>query len=147
MAEFTLRLAAESDSTVIRKLVHDSRINPMNLDWRKFIIAESPEGKVAGIGQVKLHGADLRELASIVVAPEYRGLGVARLIINHLLETHPKPVYLMCRSQLETFYKKFGFRALAVDEMPDYFRRLVVLARTFSFIQRNGNSLLVMIKE
>ena len=147
MAEFTLRMASESDSAVIRKLVHDARINPMNLDWRRFLIAESPEGKVAGIGQIKLHGTDLLELASIVVEPEYRGLGVARLIINHLLETHPKPVYLMCRSQLESFYKKFGFRVLAVDEMPDYFRRLAMFARTFSFIQRKDNSLLIMMME
>ena len=116
----------------------------MGLDWHRFVVAQSPEGAVAGIGQVKPHGRDVRELASIVVVREFRGLGISRLIINRLLEIHPMPVYLMCRSQLETFYVKFGFRALSLDEMPDYFRRMAVLAGFFSSLQKDGNSLAVM---
>ncbi len=56
----------------------------MGLDWRRFLVAVTPQGEMVGCGQIKPQG-DLRMLASIAVLPAWRGRGVARRIIERLL--------------------------------------------------------------
>jgi amino-acid N-acetyltransferase len=116
------------------------------LEWRRFVVACSPDGIVVGCGQVKPHRDGSRELASIVVAPAWRGNGVARLIIEHLIDTHPGPLYLTCRLRLEPFYKKFGFSSVDADEMTPYFRKLSRLARMVGFVGLGKERLLVMFR-
>jgi amino-acid N-acetyltransferase len=125
-------------------MVRAARINPTGLDWRRFLVAVAPDGKVVGCGQIKPHGDGSRELASIVVELEFRGKGVARLIIEQLIMKNSPPLYLMCRSKLGLFYKKFGFSPLSAEEMPAYFLRMSQLAKIFSIMARDGESLLVM---
>lgn len=144
LVDFVVRPAVQEDSVVIREMVRVARINPTGLDWHRFLVAVSPEGTLAGCGQIKPHGDGSRELASIVVAPEFRGRGVARLVIDQLLLNETRPIYLMCRSRLGPFYQKFGFRAIATGERPPYFRRMARLAKVFSVMAREGESLLVM---
>jgi N-acetylglutamate synthase-like GNAT family acetyltransferase len=140
----TLRAASETDAGIIRDLVHSGRINPTGLDWQRFILAQTAEGEVIGCGQVKPHRDGSKELASIVVHPDWRGRGVARKIIEELLASHPGELYLMCRSELGSLYEKFGFRAIQPGEMPKYFRRISRLAGLLESLAREESSLLVM---
>ncbi len=128
MAEYTLRPATEDDSAFIKELVHRVGINPLGLDWHRFVIAVDRSGKMLGCGQLKPHGSETIELASIAVEPEFRHQGVARMIIEHLIIRAPRPLYLTCRSGLGSFYEKWGFHPIEPDEMPPYFRRLARLA-------------------
>lgn len=129
MAEFCLRPATPADSENIRQIIRQTRLNPMGLDWHRFVIAETQGGKFAGCGQIKPHRGGILELASIAVAKPYRGRGVARLLIQRLLaDETSRPIYLTCRSELGEFYKRFGFCALALAEMPSYYRWLSRLA-------------------
>jgi hypothetical protein len=50
----------------------------------------------------------------------------------------------MCRSRLGGLYEKFGFRALAREEMPPYFQRISKLAGLAGALMRSGDGLLVM---
>ena len=144
MANFTLRPARESEFRVIKDLIHLTDINPMGLDWKRFIVAVNAQEQVLGIGQIKPHGPDVLELASIAVYPEYRNQGIARAIIQYLLEDSPRPLYLTCISMLEALYQKFGFRTISYDEMPRYFQRISRLANVvFTFASRDDR-LLVM---
>ncbi|HEY9152143.1 MAG TPA: GNAT family N-acetyltransferase [Anaerolineales bacterium] len=129
MADFTLRPATEKDFPAIKELIHRVGINPMDLDWRRFVIAVDGSGKLLGCGQLKPHGPDLIELASIAVELDVRDQGIARAIIEHLVAQAPRPLYLTCRSRLGSFYEKWGFHSIEPDEMPPYFRRLSRLAR------------------
>lgn len=144
MTTFTLRPARESESGVIKDLIHLTGINPMGLDWRRFVVAVDDQEQVLGIGQIKPHGTDVLELASLAVYPEYRGLGVARAIIEHLLKESPRPLYLMCESSLGPLYEKFGFHALTYEEMPRYFQRISKLAGIVTTLARREERLLVM---
>jgi N-acetylglutamate synthase-like GNAT family acetyltransferase len=96
----------------------------MSLDWRRFTVAVDEKGTVLGCGQLKPHRGDIVELASIAVVPRHRGRGIARTIIERLIAEAPRPVYLTCRSSLESFYRKWGFVPIPPAEMPAYFRRL-----------------------
>lgn len=144
MTDLIFRPATDADAAAIKSLVRSVRINPMDLDWRRFLIAATAEGEVVACGQVKPHSDGTLELASIAVLPEWRGRGVARAIIERLLAVSPRPLFLTCRSGLETFYVKFGFRTLAVDELTPYFRRIQKLASAMMGIFREGETLLVM---
>ena len=144
MTTYTLRPARETDSARIRNLIHEAGINPIGLDWRRFVVAVNDRDEMIGCGQLKPHGADILELASIAVCPEHRGQGVARAIIEHLLKDSPRPLYLMCESSLGRLYEKFGFRPAAFDEMPRYFKRMTRLAGLVTALARREERLLIM---
>ena len=144
MTNFTLRPARDSEFRNIKDLIHLAGINPMGLDWKRFIVAVNDQDQVLGIGQVKPHGEEVLELASIAVYPEYRSQGIARAIIEHLLKDSPRPLYLTCISSLGPLYEKFGFREISREEMPRYFQRISKLANVlFTFANRDDH-LLVM---
>lgn len=123
-----LRAGADRDQATIRRIVRAAGINPTNLQWQRFIIAEE-RGEVVGVGQVKPHRDGMRELASIAVVPEQRGRGIGSEIIRALIaREHGEVLHLTCGSQLEGFYERFGFHRLDPQEYPRYFaRRLPVL--------------------
>lgn len=119
-------------------------INPMGLDWRRFIVAVDSSDQVIGTGQIKPHGSDVLELASIAVSPDHRGEGIARAIIEHLLKNSPRPLYLTCLSTMGPLYEKFGFVSLSYAGMPKYFQRLSRVANVMMSFAREGEHLLVM---
>ncbi len=116
----------------------------MDLDWRRFILVVDGTNQILACGQIKPHGKEVMELASIAVRPDYRGQGLARRVIEHLLVAGPRPLYLTCRSPLGAFYEKWGFQAIGLDEMPVYFRRLSRLVSLLPEFARRGETLLVM---
>ncbi len=141
---FSLRPAVAADETTIRRMIAQVNINPMGLDWKRFILAIDPTGIMIGCGQVKPHGDGSFELASIAVLPEWRGKGVARAIIEHLLQEHPSRLYLTCRSELEPLYQKFGFQTIMMEAMPPYFRRISRIVNIMNRLSRRRIRLLVM---
>jgi N-acetylglutamate synthase-like GNAT family acetyltransferase len=144
MTNLTLRPARETESAAIKDLIHSVGINPMGLDWKRFVVAVDAQDQVIATGQIKPHGRDILELASIAVKPEYRGQGLARAIIEHLLKESPRPLYLTCLSSLEPLYNKFGFSSIPYREMPRYFQRISKLAGLVFTLASRGESLLVM---
>lgn len=138
MTNFSLRPARETDFPSIRELIHEGQINPMGLDWRRFVVAVDPHGEVIGCGQIRPHGKEILDLASLVVHPGYRNQGIARAIIEHLLAHSPRPLYLMCRARLQPFYEKFGFQEIPYERMPRYFQRISRLAGWVETVTRFG---------
>ena len=132
------------DAATIKALIRLVRINPMDLDWKRFLVATDADGEMLACGQVKPHGDGTLELASLAVHPAWRRRGLARRIVEQLLSQSPRPLYLTCRSGLESFYQKFGFRTLASNELTPYFRRLQRLAGAMMGVFHDGDTLLVM---
>ncbi len=137
MSEFTLRAAVESDQGYIRSLIHSAGINPTGLDWRRFIVSEV-DGTFIGCGQLKPHKDGSLELASLAVEEKYRGLGVARALMERLMAEGTRPLYLMCRPELQELYEKFGFRVIEMTAMPPYFRRITRMVRVLLFGRHAG---------
>ena len=146
MIQYTLRPARENDAASIKHLIHSVGINPMELDWRRFIVAVDPKDQIIATGQIKHHQGDILELASIAVVPEHRGEGLARAIIEFLLQDSPRPLYLTCRTRLEPLYEKFGFQTIPYEDMPRYYQRISRLAAIFKTVARwdEGDGLSVM---
>ncbi len=132
-----IRPATQSEQSIIRKIVRAARINPISLNWKRFVVADD-DGQIVGVGQIKPHGDGSRELASIAVIPQRQQRGIGSKIIRALLEKENGTLYLTCRNELETYYTRFGFRRIGPDEMPTYFRRAYRFANLF------GASIVVM---
>jgi len=138
MTEILLRPALETDAKTIRDLIHRVGINPLDLDWQHFIIAGAEGVPFMGCAQLKRHRDGSLELASLAVEPAYRGQGVARALLVHLLADSPRPLFLMCQPNLEPLYQKFGFRVIGREVMPPYFRRLIRLVHTLVFLSKHA---------
>jgi N-acetylglutamate synthase-like GNAT family acetyltransferase len=139
-----IRPARETEAAQIRDLIHLVGINPMGLDWKRFVVAVNDQDKMLGCGQLKPHGQEILELASIAVYPEHQGRGIARAIVEHLLRGSSRPLYLMCQSSLGPFYEKFGFRGISREEMPRYFQRISKLAGLVTTLAQREERLLIM---
>lgn len=143
-SRITFRAAREADQPGIRRLVWGSRLNPTNLNWRRFIVGVDSSGALIACAQIKTHRDGSHELASLVVSPDHRSQGIGRLILEHLIRNHVGDLYLMCRASLGVFYRKFGFQPVAETLMPPYFRRISRLSSLAEFLREEGESLLIM---
>ena len=140
----TIRPAREAEAAQIKELIHLVGINPMDLDWTRFIVAANERDEMIGCGQLKPHGKDVVELASLAVYPEHHGKGVGRALMEDLLKNSPRPLYLMCESSMGPFYEKFSFRTIPYEEMPRYFQRISKLAGLITTLAQREQLLLVM---
>ncbi len=141
---YNLRRATAGDDPAIRQIISAVNNNPLALDWQRFVIATDAQGRLVGCGQVKPHKDGSLELASIAVQPEWRGRGIARAIIEHLLQENRGRLYLTCRSELGPLYRKFGFEPVQLAEMPPYFKRIRRIVTVFNKLFRRADRLQVM---
>lgn len=131
---YTIRKATKHDSAFIRRLILRVGINPLGLDWRRFLIAVNEDGVKIGCAQTKTHKDGARELASVAVVPLYRHQGVAQDLIRKILDDQEAPIYLTCRGSLVSFYERSGFKEMVdLDSMPAYFRKV---KRVFNWLEK-----------
>jgi N-acetylglutamate synthase-like GNAT family acetyltransferase len=130
----------------IRDLIQRVGINPMDLNWKHFIVAETRDGLFIGCAQLKPHKDQSLELASIAVEERFRGQGVARALIEHQLAQSPRPLYLMCRPALGSFYEQFGFKVIGPEGMPAYFRRIRRFLRVLVFLTAREGPLIMRLE-
>jgi amino-acid N-acetyltransferase len=140
---FIIRPARAEDQFAITAIVRAARINPRDLDWRRFLLAQWGQD-VIGVGQVKPHADGSRELASIAVVPEWQGQGVGGALVRALLARETGPLYLMCNAHNESYYWRFGFRRPGLDAMPVYFRRFERMAPLIRLLTLNRVRVVVM---
>lgn len=142
--EFSIRSAKPEDEQVIKMLVRTEKLNPLGLNWERFVVAVDADGRILGCVQLKPHNDGSVELASLVTLPEMRGRGVASALIEYIIHTNKTDIYLMCRSGLGEFYNKFGFRAIDLPDLPPYFHRILRLAKVMGVLLPDKEGLLVM---
>jgi len=131
---FTIRKASKEDALFIRRLIRQVGINPMSLDWERFVIAVQEDGERIGCTQLKIHSDQSRELASVAVVPAYRKQGVADAMIREVLSGQTGPVYLTCRGSLVPFYERYDFAELVeIEAMPAYFRKV---KKVFNWLEK-----------
>ena len=144
--EFALVPAVEADDPAIHALIRSAHINPLGIEWRRFLVARDKGGTIVGCAQVKPHRDGSRELASIVTVEAWRGRSVASALIRRLMADAGPPLWLTCRSGLVPFYLRFEFREVGKDEpQPAYFRRIRRVAATLALLASLGERLAVMV--
>ena len=134
MNDVRIRPARADEEAIIRAMIRRERLDPMNVHWQNFLVAEDARG-IIGIGQIKPYPGG-RELGSLVVAPERRQSGVGAALINALIEKSPGPLVLFCLVFREAYYAKFGFKRVALRDLPASFKFKYALGSFFTRLFR-----------
>lgn len=114
--DFTIRPARPEEQPHIRLMIRAGRLDPMNVHWENFLVAEE-DNRIIGIGQVKPY-RNARELGSLVVMNRRREQGVGAAIIKALIARESGPLFLFCLQFREPYYAKFGFRRAFMRDLP-----------------------------
>ena len=146
MSEFRIRPAKQSDERKIKNLIWRVGINPFCLKWQHFLLAETEQGQFIGCAQLKPHSDGSIELASVAVEKAYRGRGLARRLIEQLLSNGPRPLYLVCRPELSTFYEKFGFWNIGGENLSPYFRHIRFLFRLAKLLTGREQAIIMQLQ-
>lgn len=113
----TIRPARQADQETIVSFVRQAKLNPRNLNWERFLVAEK-DGQVIGIRQVKLYPDGTREVASGFVLPEYRRQGISARLMEELLARETGPLYTMVNEKRARYYEQFGFQRVDINQLP-----------------------------
>jgi N-acetylglutamate synthase-like GNAT family acetyltransferase len=119
MAE--LRKARQADMMQINSVAKEYDLDSNDMSFEQFIVAEE-SGRIVGFGRLLPHEGCI-ELGTIGVVEEYRGKGIARKIINYLIDIvragravpagrqdRPQQIYLT--TLIPSFFEQFGFKRL-----------------------------------
>ena len=120
--DITIRPARQEDQETIVSYIRQAKINPRNLHWKNFFVAED-NGKLVGIRQIKVYSQGTREAASGFVLPEYRRRGISAQLMNALLAREKGPVYAMVSHKRTLYYEQFGFRQVDPSQLPSDFHK------------------------
>lgn len=87
---------------------------------RDFVVAEE-NGRVIGCGALHLYGTHLAEIRSIAVAPEAKGHGAGRALVDALMdEAKRQSVTCVCLfTRTPGFFAHLGFEVARRQELPD----------------------------
>ena len=124
----TIRPARQEDQETIVSFIRQANLNPRNLKWQNFLVAEE-NGKIVGVRQVKVYEQGTREVASGFDLPEYRRQGISAQLMKALLARETGPLYTMVNEKRAPYYEQFGFRRVDVNQLPPDFRKEYRLGR------------------
>jgi N-acetylglutamate synthase-like GNAT family acetyltransferase len=111
-----IRRATAGDQAAISRLVRQARLNPRDLDSRRFVIAEAGASPI-GVAQVRRHADGARELASLVVLSEHRDRGVAASMIDRAADRAGSGFTLVDRRYAQHF-KRWDFHRVEPADLP-----------------------------
>jgi len=143
-----IRPATEADDAAIKALIHEADINPRDLDWRRFLVADDG-GQVVACAQVRVHRHGTRELASVAVRAARRGEGIGRRISEAAIaHEERRPLFLYTEAATVAYWSKFAFVEVADDDLPDDLRRTVKATRrlvgAYNVVMRHHYRIVVM---
>jgi amino-acid N-acetyltransferase len=115
--EVTVRPARGEDQPAITAMVRRARLNPADLRWERFVIAER-DSRMVGVAQLRRHTDGATELASMVVEPESRGFGIAMRMVDVLLADEQGPVYALIDRRFVDHFARWGFARVDPRELP-----------------------------
>eukprot|EP00962_Isochrysis_galbana_P040198 scaffold14533_cov118-Isochrysis_galbana.AAC.2 len=89
LGDLAFRRAQPAEAPLIFSRLFREKMNPIGVKPERFVLAwDKPKGAVAGFGQIRPVGDGACELASLIVEPAYRGLGVGTVLVTKLLARH-----------------------------------------------------------
>jgi len=86
---------------------------------RDFSVLEH-QGEIIGCGALQFVWADMAEIRSLAVKPEWQGRGLGRRLVERLLDegrTHGVP-RVFCLTYQEAFFARLGFTVIPRESLP-----------------------------
>ena len=141
----TIRPATEKDMLTVGRLAEAYALDTERLSAEQFLVAEE-QGRLVGFSRLKPY-PDAVELGCLGIIPERRGSGIARQLVERLLDGVAGDVYVT--TDLPELAQRFGF--VEVNQAPvsilDKVKRFegrhrtgIVIMKWHRSDQRSGNS-------
>jgi N-acetylglutamate synthase-like GNAT family acetyltransferase len=131
--QVAVRKATQEDQAAITALVRQARLNPRDLAWPQFVVAETDQ-EIVGVAQVRLHPDGAHELASLVVQAGMRGQGIATALIDALLAEERGEVYTLIDRRFGPHFERWGFRAVDPRQLPRSVSRIYRIGRAVTTV-------------
>ncbi|HEV8566819.1 MAG TPA: GNAT family N-acetyltransferase [Actinoplanes sp.] len=128
-----VRRAREHDQAAITAMVRQARLNPADLRWPRFVVAEH-DGRIVGVAQLRLHPDGACELASLAVTPSARGQGVATKLVDALLQTQASEVYTLIDRPYVDHFRRWGFHEVDRAGLPRSVARVYRIGRAVTAV-------------
>ncbi len=90
-------------------------------DWQHYWVMER-EQRLIACSRLTCHHT-YAVLSDVVVAADWRQLGVGSQLLSGITLPSDRPIYLACRSELVEFYQRFGFQPFCPKALTAYLRR------------------------
>jgi len=103
---FMIRKALKSDMEKMQPYMDEFRLDSWDFDCEKAFVYEVDK-KIAGFGRFRNYGKYF-EIATIGVLEPYRGRGIGKAIMKHLISIIP-PGEIWLTTIIPDYFKKFGF--------------------------------------
>jgi len=117
-----VRPATEADLSEIVRIQSAaetaSQWNPEDYLAQECLVAEC-DGRITGFVVARRISPDESEILNVAVAPEFRRQGIAKRLVQCVLETHPESVYLEVRQSnlaAQKMYEAQGFHQISRRE-------------------------------
>jgi N-acetylglutamate synthase-like GNAT family acetyltransferase len=127
------RRARRDDQAEITAMVHRAHLNPRDLDWSRFVVAEHRR-TIVGVGQVRLHADGAHELASLVVERSFRGQGVAGSVVDALLTDDRGDMYTLIDRRFVQHFQRWRFHAVNPGELTRSIKRTYRVGRVVTVV-------------
>ncbi len=88
---------------------------------QEFMVAEAPDGTLAGFGALHVIWEDIAEVRTLATAPGWQGRGVGRLLLGHLIERARAVgvTRVFCLTFEVPFFTRNGFSVMADQSAVD----------------------------
>jgi amino-acid N-acetyltransferase len=127
--QVTTRPARVADMTQVQPLIAGfaaqglmlpKTLEFLNRNFREFVVAVDPFGKVLGCGALRVYTAQLAEVASLAVSGDAHGLGVGRKIVQQLeVEASKLGIGTVFALTLqEGFFHRLSYRTVQKEMFP-----------------------------
>ena len=113
---------AQADKEQILRSGYSQSAGVFQNDFSQLCESQSAKNAeiLAGFASLKIFNADLAEVRSLIVAPQFRRRGIARAIVNELLDEAKfyglKSVFTL--TYQKEFFDRLGFTEIPKDELP-----------------------------
>ncbi|MFB6229166.1 MAG: GNAT family N-acetyltransferase [Halobacteriales archaeon] len=120
-----VREARNRDEAWLLDRIDELGVDEVAFRSRDYVIAMDEEaGEKVGFGRIRVHkgeDGEYCELTGIGILPDWRGAGVGAHVIERLIENASdegfETVYAVVGEP--EYYEQFGFREVAVDDLPE----------------------------
>jgi amino-acid N-acetyltransferase len=118
-----IRMADEADLSEIQSLLRANDLPVEDISRaliEGFLVAEDASGSVIGIGGLEQLGSSVL-LRSLAVAPEARGIGIARALVARLednVRSCGQPDVWLLTTTAERFFERAGYERVSREDVP-----------------------------
>lgn len=141
-SHFTFRRAKPADAPrmmpLLNEYIRQAEILPRTEEdvcrsIREWVVAEAATTQLVGMGSLLVMSANLAEIRSLVIHPNYHGQGIGRQIVRMLLdEARMLDIErVIALTRKPDFFMKLGFELTRLEKLPRKIRRDCVFCVKF----------------